>query len=84
LAEKGIFGLLTFLGFIFMVWKKINYYLGKAGKDLKALALGLKGALLAYLIACFVAQATYEVQFWLTIGLSLALINILERYYAHN
>ncbi len=77
LAEKGIFGFLFFIGFIFLVWKRLSKYIGqKKGPQAEAIAIGLRGSLFVYLVACLVAQTTHEVQFWLVVGLSLALFNI--------
>lgn len=80
LAEKGIFGLLFFMGFIVLIWRRLSRCVKQpAATETGAILLGLKAGLVAYLIACLAAQATHELQFWLTLGLALALLNILER-----
>jgi len=80
LSEKGVFGFLFFLGFIFLVWRQLTKHIKKQ-KDpqIEAIAVGLKGSLVVYLLACLVAQATHEVQFWLIIGLAFALLNIIDK-----
>jgi O-antigen ligase len=82
LSEKGIFGFLFFMGFILLVFRKLTHYIKeRRGVWQDATLVGLKAAIIVYLISCLVGQATHELQFWLTMGLSLVLFNILEKGY---
>lgn len=80
LSEKGVFGFVFFMGFILLIWRKLGRYIKQwAGTPEGMMLLGLKGALIAYLVASLVGETTHELQFWLTMGLSLGLFSMLER-----
>jgi O-antigen ligase len=80
LSEKGIFGFLLYLGFIFLILKKIRKHLkSPLAPGYKNLLFGLQAAIFVYLIASLALESSYELQFWLTMGLSLALFSIIER-----
>lgn len=80
LAEKGIFGFLIFLGFILVILRRINRFIKRTVDSLgKTCLIGLKSSIFVYLIAGLALETSYELQFWLTIGLSLALFNILSK-----
>lgn len=80
LAEKGIFGFLIFLGFILVILRGMNRFIKKAIDPLgKTCLIGLKSSVFVYLIAGLALETSYELQFWLTIGLSMALFNILSK-----
>jgi O-antigen ligase len=81
LSEKGIFGFIIFLGFIFIMIKNINRFIKylPPGNEYKALLIGFKSAIFVYLISSLVLETSYELQFWLIIGLSMALLNIIKK-----
>lgn len=80
LAEKGILGFLVFMGFILLILKHINRIIkGFRDNVLKTYLIGVKSAILVYLIASLALETSYELQFWLTIGIALALFNLIER-----
>lgn len=77
LSEKGIFGFIVFLGFMFTIIKSINALLKKIpNSEYKVYLIGFKAAILIYLIAGLALETSHEVQFWLTAGLSIAFLNI--------
>lgn len=81
LSEKGVFGFVFFMGFILLIWRRLTRYIKQHKGDQEAMLLiGLKGSLIAYLVASLVGETTHEVQFWLTMGLSLALFTMLEKH----
>lgn len=80
LAEKGIFGFLTFLGFIFLMLANINKFLkANQNPEYRGYLVGFKSAIFVYLITALALETSYELQFWLTIGLSLALFKIIKK-----
>jgi len=81
LAEKGIFGFLTFMIFILLILKKIRLALKKAPDNSpnKNYLLGLKSSIFVLLIASLTLETLYELQFWLTIGLILAILNLINK-----
>jgi O-antigen ligase len=84
LAEKGIFGFLIFMGFVALMLANINGYIRNITQpDYRAYLMGFKAAVLVYLIASFALETSYELQFWLTMGLSMALFQIINRETRH-
>lgn len=80
LAEKGIFGFIVFLGFIFLIILKINNCMNSTNDaQIKTSLIAFKSAIFLYLIASFALETSHELQFWLTVGLSIALFNITAR-----
>ena len=80
LSEKGIFGFIVYLGVIFIILMNINKFLRRvADSEYKTYLIGLKSAIFAYLVFSFVGETSHEVQFWLTMGLSMALLNIIKK-----
>jgi|GEM_PF-4653663 len=80
LAEKGIFGFLVFLGFIFGILRGIYRFIKKTTDPLgKICLIGLKSSIFVYLIASLALETSYELQFWLTMGLIMAVFNILNK-----
>ncbi|MFH1398343.1 MAG: O-antigen ligase family protein [Candidatus Omnitrophota bacterium] len=80
LSEKGIFGFIIFLWLILLILKKISAGLKQPlGPDKKTYLMALKSAIFVYLISSFSLETSYELQFWLTIGLSLAILKLIEK-----
>ncbi len=79
LSEKGIFGFISFMAFILLIWRKLTFYI-KRNKHTKegAILIGFKAGLISYLVASLVGNTTHELQFWLTAGLCLALFSMFE------
>lgn len=79
LSEKGIFGFFIFIGFILLILKHINRAIKEhpEAKE-KTYLIGLKAAIFLYLLASLTLESTYELQFWLTIGITLAIFNIIK------
>lgn len=81
LSEKGIFGFVFFMGFIVLIWRKLTHHIGQWRNSQEGMILiSLKGSLIVYLVASLAGNTTHELQFWLTMGLCLALFTMLERY----
>ncbi len=58
----------------------MTYYIKQwQGTQEGIMLIGLKASLIAYLVASLVGETTHEMQFWLTMGLSLALFTMLEK-----
>lgn len=83
LAEKGIFGFIIFLGFIFLMIKNINKFIKNMppGDEYRTCLIGLKSAVFVYLISSLALETSYELQFWLTMGLSMAIFNTIKKEY---
>jgi O-antigen ligase len=80
LSEKGIFGFIVFIGFLYLILRKLTAFLkAVSDPDEKAYLMCFKAAILVYLISSFVLETSYELQFWLTVGLSMALFTILKK-----
>jgi len=80
LAEKGIFGFLIFLGFIFVILKNMHRFIKKTTNPLgKTCLIGLRSSVFVYLIVSLSLETSYELQFWLTMGLAMAVFNILAK-----
>ena len=80
LAEKGIFGFLIFLGFILAILTNMYRFIRKTNDPLgKTCLIGLKSSVFVYLIASLALESSYELQFWLTMGLSMAIFNLLNK-----
>lgn len=80
-AELGVLGLISFLGFIGIVWKRLLRTFNKPKTDeIKLIAIGLMCALTAVLTQLMSFYAYMISLLWLLLGLSLALyrINIIE------
>lgn len=79
LSEKGAFGFILFLGFIFVLLKNMNSSLAtKPEANFKAYLIGFKSAIFIYLISSFALETSYELQFWVTAGLSMALCKLIN------
>ncbi len=80
LSEKGIFGFLIFLGFIFVILKSMYSFIKKAADPFgKTCLIGLKSSIFVYLIVSLGLETSYELQFWLTMGLAMAVFNMLSK-----
>lgn len=80
LAEKGIFGFIIFLSFIFIIIKNINKFIkGISDLECKTYLIGIKSAIFLYLISSLALETSHELQFWLTVGLAMALFNIIKK-----
>ena len=80
LAEKGIFGFLLFLGFIFVILKGMHRFIKKTTDPIgKTYLIGLRSSVFVYLIVSLSLETSYELQFWLTMGLAMAVFNILAK-----
>jgi len=80
LAEKGIFGFIIFVGFIVVLIKNINRVLKSIlDFDYKIYLIGLKSAIFVFLLASLALETSYELQFWLTAGLSMTILNIIQK-----
>lgn len=80
LSEKGIFGFLVFMAFIAMVLRKINRLIVRENDpQINTYLVGLKSAIFCYLISSIGLETSYELQFWLTIGLCLAIFNLSKK-----
>ncbi len=80
LSEKGIFGFIIFLALILLILKKLSAALKHPlDADKKTYLMALKSAIFVYLISSFSLETSYELQFWLTIGLSMAILRLIEK-----
>ena len=79
LSEKGIFGFIFFLGFIGAIIRQINISLKRfKNSSYQPSLMAFKAAIFVYLIASLALETSYELQFWLTIGLSMAVFALLK------
>jgi hypothetical protein len=68
------------MGFILLILKHINRTIKDYPESSeKTYLIGLKAGIFVYLIASLTLESTYELQFWLTIGIILAIFNILKK-----
>lgn len=80
LAEKGIFGFLVFLGFIFVILRSMHRFIKKTAAGLeKTCLIGLRSSIFVYLIVSLSLETSYELQFWLTMGTAMAVFSILNK-----
>ena len=80
LAEKGIFGFILFIWFLFMIIKNTNRAIKKSSDtEYKASLIGLKASIFVCLIASLALETSYELQFWLTCGIIMAIVNLINK-----
>ncbi|TBR14972.1 O-antigen ligase domain-containing protein, partial [bacterium] len=80
LAEKGIFGFILFICFLVMIIRTANRAIKKSpDPEYKALLTGLKASIFLCMIASLTLETSYELQFWLTAGMIMAIANLINK-----
>ncbi|MFH1063147.1 MAG: O-antigen ligase family protein [Candidatus Omnitrophota bacterium] len=76
LSERGLFGTLLFLGFLFfLTTRSIVFYKKNKSSRQGKLMLGLWASILNFMFFSFGGATIYSVEFWINVGIIFALYN---------
>ena len=80
LSERGILGFLAFVAFIFVLLRRAKRtFIAFRENQLGVLMLGLIASVISFMVFSIATASIYTVQFWLTVGLIIAIYNVAQK-----